>query len=225
MTCPAVEIRGRARHPWAHDGDERGNKTSPDRVSWVRMGSPREGAGAGDDGLRGQDDATRFEDLFLPHLDAAFNLARWLTRDDVEAEEVVQEAFVRALRFFGGFRGKDGRAWLLAIVRNTCFGRMRSEGPPDRSTPFDEEIHGVDREESDPEEAVLNAADGRAITQALEELPFEFREVLVLREIEGLSYKEISGVTGVPTGTVMSRLSRARKRMQLALGGRLRKEV
>ncbi len=156
----------------------------------------------------------RFEAVVLPHLDAAFNLARWLTRDDQEAEEIVQEAFVRALRFFGGYRGGDGKAWLLAIVRNACYDRVRHERFGGMTTEFDEEVHGVDREEPGPEASLLIAEDAQAVRRALEELPAEFRETLVLREIEGLSYKEISGVTGLPIGTVMSRLARARRRLQ-----------
>jgi RNA polymerase sigma-70 factor, ECF subfamily len=175
--------------------------------------------------LEAQPDIARFEALLLPHLDAAYNLARWLTHDDQEAQEIVQEAFVRALRFFGGFRGGDGRAWLLTIVRNTCFGRMRRERPGDLTTPFDEEVHGLDREEPGPETALLIADDARAVFRALEDLAVEFREVLVLREIEGLSYKEIADVTGVPIGTVMSRLARARRQIQIRLAGRQRKEV
>jgi len=165
-------------------------------------------------------DIPRFEALVLPHLDSAFNLARWLTRDDQEAEEIVQEAFVRALRFFAGYRGGDVRAWLLTIVRNTCYDRMRRDRPGELTTEFDEEVHGVDPEMPGPEAALLIAEDARVVSQALEEIPLEFREVLVLREIEGLSYKEIAGITGLPIGTVMSRLARARRRMQQRLVGR-----
>jgi RNA polymerase sigma-70 factor, ECF subfamily len=167
-----------------------------------------------------QRDIPRFEAVVLPHLDSAFNLARWLTRDDQEAQEIVQEAFVRALRFFGGYRGGDGKSWLLAIVRNTCFDRMRRERPSELTTEFDEEVHGVEQDMPGPEAALMIAEDARAVSQALEEIPLEFREVLVLREIEGLSYKEIAGVTGHPIGTVMSRLARARRRMQQRLVGR-----
>jgi len=165
-------------------------------------------------------DTSRFEAVVLPYLDAAFNLARWLTRDDEEAQEVVQEAFVRALRFFDGYRGGDAKSWLLAIVRNTCYDRMRRQRPGELTTEFDEEVHGVDPEMPGPEAALLIAEDARVVSQALEEIPVEFREVLVLREIEGLSYKEIAGVTGHPVGTVMSRLARARRRMQQQLVGR-----
>ena len=169
-------------------------------------------------------DIPRFEAVVLPHLDAAFNVARWLTRDDQEAEEIVQEAFVRALRFFAGYRGGDGKAWLLAIVRNTFFSHKRGGNPGAAMTEFDEEVHGVDRDEPGPEAALLIAEDASAVGRALEELPVEFREALVLREIEGLSYKEIAGVTGLPIGTVMSRLARARRRMQQTLSGPRRKE-
>jgi RNA polymerase sigma-70 factor, ECF subfamily len=169
-------------------------------------------------------DIPRFEAVVLPHLDAAFNLARWLTHDGQEAEEIVQEAFVRALRFFAGYRGGDAKAWLLAIVRNTCYDRVRHGRSDGMTTEFDEEVHGVDREEAGPEVSLLIAEDARAVSRALEELPVEFREALVLREIEGLSYKEISSVTGLPLGTVMSRLARARRRMQIRLAGGQRKE-
>src|SRR5882724_467613 len=168
-------------------------------------------------------DIPRFEALVLPHLDSAFNLARWLTRDDQEAEEIVQEAFVRALRFFAGYRGGDVRAWLLTIVRNTCYDRMRRERPGGLTTEFDEEVHGVDRDEPGPEAAMLIAESAQAVSRALDELPLEFREALVLREIEGLSYKEIAEVTGLPIGTVMSRLARARRRMQVRLADRQRR--
>jgi RNA polymerase sigma factor (sigma-70 family) len=169
-------------------------------------------------------DIPRFEAVVLPHLDAAYNVARWLTRDDQEAQEIVQEAFVRALRFFAGYRGGDGKAWLLAIVRNTFFSRKRGGNRGESMTEFDEEVHAADRDEPGPEAALLIAEDARAVTRALEELPLEFREALVLREIEGLSYKEIADVTGLPIGTVMSRLARARRRMQVRLAGRQRKE-
>src|ERR1700681_4858469 len=116
-----------------------------------------------------------FEEVVLPHLDAAFNYARWLTKNDADAEDVVQDAYLRALRFFSSLRGEDARAWLLTIVRNSWYGRF-----PRR---------------------------------ALETLPMDFREVLVLRELEGLSYKEIVAIVGIPLGTVMSRLARARERL------------
>lgn len=166
--------------------------------------------------------SARFERVVLPHLDAAYNLARWLVRNDADAEDLTQEAVLRAFKFFGGLHGGDGRAWLLTIVRNTCYTwlqRNRAHEPP---TPFDEGLHGV--EDVNPETILLEVADRRALEQALEELPVEFREVIILRELEDLSYKEIANVVDVPVGTVMSRLARARRRLHLSLTAR-REEV
>ena len=160
----------------------------------------------------------RFEQAVLPHLDAAYNLARWLTRNDADAEDVVQEAALRAFKFFGGFRGGDGRAWLLTIVRNACYTWLRQNRAHELEAPFDEEAHGV--EGDNPETILLEGADRQMLKEALEELPLEFREAIVLRELEGLSYKEIAAVADVPLGTVMSRLARARKRLQLRLSVR-----
>jgi RNA polymerase sigma factor (sigma-70 family) len=166
--------------------------------------------------LPDRDKFTRFEEVILPHLDAAYNLARWLMRNDRDAEDTVQDAILRALRFFGGFRGVDGRAWLLTIVRNTCFSHLEGQRPRRNDATFDEEIHSVETAE-EPETAMSNRATGDALAAALEELPEEFREVIVMRELEGLSYKEIAEIAQVPVGTVMSRLARARKRLQQAL--------
>ena len=149
----------------------------------------------------------------LPHLDAAYNLARWLMRDDHEAQDAVQDACVRALRFFSGFRGGDGRVWLLAIVRNTCFSRMRSGRARQSDAEFDERAHGIEEETANPERLLLRSRDQAALHRALEALPPEFREVIVMRELEGLSYKEIADIAELPIGTVMSRLARARKRL------------
>jgi RNA polymerase sigma-70 factor, ECF subfamily len=150
-----------------------------------------------------------FAAVVLPHLDAGYTLARYLTRSDADAQDVVQDAALRALKYFGGFRGTtdtDGRAWFLAIVRNTAYTwRTRQQGDA-LVTEFNEELHSKDIHD-DPTTAL-------DLQQALDALPLEFREVIVLRELEGLSYKEISEVTGVPIGTVMSRLSRARQRLQ-----------
>ncbi len=167
-----------------------------------------------------------FESVMLPHLDAAYNFARWLTRNDADAEDVVQEAYLRALRFFGGFRGGDSRAWLLTIVRNTCYTWLQRNRAQDLSTAFDEEIHSDAAEGASPEELLLQDADQRLLREALEELPVEFREAVVLREIEGMSYKEIADVAQISIGTVMSRLSRGRERLRAALSRRRqRKEV
>jgi RNA polymerase sigma-70 factor (ECF subfamily) len=147
-------------------------------------------------------------------LDAAYNLARWLTRNEHDAEDVVQEAYLRGFKSFGGFQGTDGRAWLLTIVRNTCYTWLRQNRTDQLSTPFNEEIHREEVARPNPEELLVQNADRQKLRAALEELPVEFREALVLREIEGMSYKEIADVSGVPVGTVMSRLARARDRLK-----------
>jgi RNA polymerase sigma-70 factor (ECF subfamily) len=153
----------------------------------------------------------------LPHLDAAYNLARWLTRNDVDAEDVVQDSFVRALRYFSGFRGGNARAWLLTIVRHTCYRSMRTNGIFDEFTEFDEETHRGLPEGPDPETMLIYRADSKMLESAMNELPVRLREVLVLRECEGLSYREIADVAGIPIGTVMSSLSRGRQRLRQIL--------
>ncbi len=160
---------------------------------------------------------SRFEEVCLPHLAAAYNLACWLTRDPADAEDVVQEAYLRALRFFDGFRGADARAWLLAIVRNTSHDWLRKHRVVEASTPFDEDLHTPEEEGATPERALLQHADRELLRAALAALPAAWREVIVLRELEGLSYKEIAQVAGIPIGTVMSRLARARARLQQEL--------
>jgi RNA polymerase sigma-70 factor, ECF subfamily len=156
---------------------------------------------------------SRFEQAVLPHLDAAYNLARWLTRSDQDAEDVVQTACLRALQFFDGFHGGNARAWLLAIVRNTFYSWLQQQNRGHELTPFDEEEHPAPAG-ADPEAQLLRQADGRLLRQGFEALPLPFREAIVLREIEGLSYKEIAAVAGIPIGTVMSRLARARRQLQ-----------
>ena len=158
-----------------------------------------------------------FEEIVLPHLDAAYNLARWLTRNDDDAHDVVQEAYLRAFKFFDSFHGTDGRAWLLAIVRNTCYTWLQHNRSPDHSVPLDDEIYEIESHDPNPETLLLQNSDSQMVRAALEALPPEFREVLVLREFEELSYKEIARITDLPIGTVMSRLARGRKRLQLAL--------
>jgi RNA polymerase sigma-70 factor (ECF subfamily) len=159
----------------------------------------------------------QFEQAVVPHLGAAFNLARWLTGNDHDAEDVVQESYLRALKFFAGFRGGDGRPWLLTIVRNTCYTWLRRNRMDDVTTELDEDVHGVDHTGSNPEAVLLAAARSDMVTRALEELPVALREVVILRELEGMSYQEIANVAAVPIGTVMSRLSRARSRLQKLL--------
>lgn len=161
----------------------------------------------------------QFEQAVVPHLAAAYNLARWLTGNDHDAEDVVQESYLRALKFFDGFRGGDSRPWLLTIVRNTCYTWLRRNRMDDVTTELDEDIHGVDHTTSNPEAALLAAARSDMVTRALEELPVALREVMILRELEGMSYQEIATVAAVPIGTVMSRLSRARARLQKLLSG------
>jgi RNA polymerase sigma factor (sigma-70 family) len=167
----------------------------------------------------------RFEQVVLPHLPAAYNLARWLTRNDHDAEDVVQEAYMRAFRFFDGFHGGDSRPWLLAIVRRTSYTWLQHNRGHQLMTGFDEEIHSLDGEAANPETLLLHRTNQLLLRQALEELPVEFQEVMILRELEGLSYKEIAAVVDLPVGTVMSRLARARKRLQQALVNRLHTEV
>jgi RNA polymerase sigma-70 factor (ECF subfamily) len=158
-----------------------------------------------------------FEELVLPHLDAAYNLARWLTRNTQDAEDVAQEAYLRAFRFFGGFHGGDARTWLLKIVRNTCYTWLHKNRVQQTAAPFDEQVHTDIAESQDPETLLLRKADGQSLHRALEELPMAFREALVLLEVEGLSYKEIAEVLSIPIGTVMSRLARARQRLRESL--------
>ncbi len=160
-----------------------------------------------------------FEQTLLPHLDAAYNLARWLTRSEQDAEDVVQEAYLRALRFFGSFKGGDGRAWLLAIVRNASHDWLRRPGGPTATTVFDEEIHGQDDTVETAETLLIQEADRDVVRREIEALPLAWREVLILREFEGLSYKEIADVAGIPVGTVMSRLARARSRLRDRIAG------
>jgi RNA polymerase sigma factor (sigma-70 family) len=160
-----------------------------------------------------------FEEAVLAHLDAAYNLARWLTHNKQDAEDVVQEAYLRAFRFFPGFRGGDARAWLMKIVRNTCYSWLHTNRPFQEATEFDEKLFSPEERNPNPEEAVLQNDSSALVRKALEMLPLNFREVLILRELEGLSYGEIADITEMPAGTVMSRLSRARKRLRQVLLG------
>jgi RNA polymerase sigma-70 factor (ECF subfamily) len=162
---------------------------------------------------------TAFEQTILPHLDAAYNLARWLTRNDQDAEDVVQDACLRAFKAFSGFHGGSGRAWLLAIVRNTCYTWLRQNRARELTTALDEEICSLPSEAFNPEALLLQSETMETLRKAVEELPVEYREVVVLRDMEGLSYREIADVAAIPLGTVMSRLARARKRLQQSLAG------
>jgi RNA polymerase sigma-70 factor, ECF subfamily len=168
----------------------------------------------------------RFEQVALPHLDAAYNLARWLTRNDADAEDVVQEAFLRAFKFFDGFRGGSERAWLLTIVRHTCFSWLQQNRPAEVVAGYDLEVAELDPAAldptfrapsgADPEIALMHQADEDLLNEMIATLPPQFREVVILRELEDLSYKEIADIAAIPIGTVMSRLARARKALQRA---------
>jgi RNA polymerase sigma-70 factor, ECF subfamily len=163
-----------------------------------------------------QNQLTAFDATVLPHLNAAYNLARWLTRDDQDAQDVVQEACLRAFKYWKSFSGRDCRSWLLAIVRNTYYSWLRQRSVQPVLTE-DGEIDDVDDAVGNPENVLLQNADRQLLKAALEDLPAEFREAIVLREMEGLSYKEIADIASVPIGTIMSRLARARKRLQIYL--------
>jgi len=161
------------------------------------------------------EDKIRFEQLVLPHLNSAANLARWLLRNSADAQDVVQEAMLRAYRFFDRFHGDDARAWLLQIVRNSCYTWMEKNRSSELNTEFDEEVHV--QPAATPEALATQANERQRLMLALESLPPRSREVLVLRELEGCSYKEISDIAGIPIGTVMSTLARARGRLQRML--------
>ena len=155
-----------------------------------------------------------FEQTMLPHLDAAHNLARWLLRNEQDAQDVVQEAYLRAFRSFAGFRGSNGRAWLLTIVRNTSYTLLKKNYAVDLTTTFDEEIHATDHESPSPTTILEHAEDAELIRNAMNELPADFREILTLRHQEDLSYQEIGDILKIPAGTVMSRLARARAKLK-----------
>ncbi len=170
--------------------------------------------------------ARRFGEMALPHLNAAYNLARWLTHSDQDAQDIVQEAYLRAFKFFDGFHGEDARAWLLAIVRNTTYTWLQQNRNHVHNAFFDEEFHDLneadsatlcDQPDNNPAAILARNDDKRLLDRALAQLPVEFREVLVLRELEDLSYKEISRIAGIPIGTVMSRLARGRRLLQACL--------
>jgi RNA polymerase sigma-70 factor (ECF subfamily) len=165
------------------------------------------------------DHLPNFEQAVLPHLDAAYNLARWLMRNEQDAQDAVQEAYLRAFRFFPSFHGGDGRAWLMKIVRNSCYTWLQINRPLQDAAEFDENLFLSDSHVPNPEEVVLQNDSGLRVRTAIEKLPPNIREVLILRELEGMSYKEIAHITGMPIGTVMSTLSRARHRLRQALTG------
>jgi RNA polymerase sigma-70 factor (ECF subfamily) len=172
----------------------------------------------------------RFEKGVLPHLDAAYNLARWLTRNDHDAQDVVQEALIRAFRFHEMKTAGNPRAWLLAIVRNSAWTWLEKNRPAEVVAIEDAPVAAAEAEaltpashDANPEVILMQSAQAKLVNQALEELPAAFREVLVLRELEDLSYKEIASVVCVPVGTVMSRLARAREQLRRAIVARMKK--
>jgi RNA polymerase sigma factor (sigma-70 family) len=167
---------------------------------------------------------TTFEAMMLPHLDAAHNLAKWLLRNEQDVQDVVQEAFLRAFKSFGGFHGSNGRAWLLTIVRNTSYTLLKKNRVADLTTPFDEEIHASGHESISPATILEQSEDEDLVREAMDKLPVEFREILVLRHLEGLSYNEIAEIAQLPPGTVMSRLARARGKLKESLGARINRE-
>ena len=171
-----------------------------------------------------KEDLVSFEEALLPHLDAAHNLAKWLLRNEQDAQDVVQEAFLRAFKSFSGFHGSNGRAWLLTIVRNTSYTLLKKNRVADLTTPFDEEIHASGHESVSPATILEHSEDAELMRQAMDELPAEFREILTLRHQEGLSYKEIAEIAQIPPGTVMSRLARARAKLRECLAARIGKE-
>jgi RNA polymerase sigma-70 factor (ECF subfamily) len=181
------------------------------------------GNGEKDGGVLDSQGQLRFEQLILPHVDAAFNLSRWLLRSRADAEDVAQEAMLRAYRFFGGFHGGDARAWLLQIVRNSCYSWLEKNRPVEQMAEFNEEAHTSVT--ASPEALAIASSNREMLTRALESLPARQREVLVLRELEGCSYKEIAGITSIPIGTVMSTLARARQQLHAALTAPVRQEA
>ena len=161
----------------------------------------------------------------MPHFDAAYNFARWLTHNEHDAEDITHEAYLRAMTFFDGFRGGDAKAWILAIVRNACR-TYYERGRARHSEPFDEDVHRAPHAEtmtaaysthSDPESSHLEKTNAALVNQALRRVPPDAREVLILREVEELSYKQIAHIVDVPVGTVMSRLHRGRRLLSVAL--------
>ena len=165
-----------------------------------------------------------FEALMLPHLDAAYILAKWLLRNEQDAQDVVQEAFLRAFKSFGGFHGSNGRAWLLTIVRNTSYTLLKKNRAADLTRPYDEEIHASGDESVSAATILERSEDAELIREAMDELPAEFREILTLRHQEDLSYKEIADIAQIPPGTVMSRLARARVKLKERLAARIDRE-
>jgi len=216
MTFPKIAVALPAKTEHASETED--FESDPKIVKFVVLKKRREQ----DHSPKGE--LTSFEEVILPHLDAAHNLARWLLRNEQDAEDVVQEAYLRAFRSFGGFHGSNGRAWLLTIVRNTSYTLLKKNRAVALTTPFDEKIHASGHESVSPATILEHSEDAELIREAMDELPAEFREILALRHQEGLSYKEIADVAQIPPGTVMSRLARARAKLKEYLAARIGKE-
>jgi RNA polymerase sigma factor (sigma-70 family) len=196
-----------------------GNKSVPTRVLISERETPE------DRSLSDQSKVVRFEEIALPHLGAAYNLARWLVHNEHDAEDIVQESYLRALKFFSGYYGGDARTWLLTIVRNTCYTWLQKNRLLRLADPIEDKLDELGMDFLDPEVLLLQHLDSQTVRNALQELPVEFREVVVLREMEGLSYKEIANVVDIPIGTVMSRLKRGRERLHKLLASYMGKEA
>ena len=177
-----------------------------------------------EEGAAQEHELASFEAMMLPCMDAAHNLARWLLRNEQDAQDVVQEAYLRAFRSFAGFRGSNGRAWLLTIVRNTAYTLLKKNRTADLTTAFDEEIHATDYKSVSPATILEHAEDAELIKNAMDGLPAEFREILILRHQENLSYNEIGDILKIPIGTVMSRLARARGKLKQSLAASVSQE-
>ena len=167
--------------------------------------------------MQEKDRRAEFDRVALPHIDAAYNLARWLTRHDQDAEDIVQEAYLRAFQFFRSFEGDTGRPWMLQIVRNTCYTFLAKERDREPAPATDQTLRAVASIEADPATVLEQGEDVQQLMQAIDGLPVEYREVILLRELEELSYKEIAKIVGIPLGTVMSRLARAREKLHEVL--------
>jgi RNA polymerase sigma-70 factor (ECF subfamily) len=175
--------------------------------------------------LTSQEKLFRFEEQISPHLRSAYNLAKWLTRNHEDAEDVVQEAFLRAFSGLENLRSGDAKAWLLTIVRNTGLTWMKRNRYAAAMIDLEQQVGGPSEPSPGPEEMLLISFDREQVRKALEQLPYEFREAIVLRELEGLSYKEIATAVGVPLGTVMSRLSRGREWLRRLLSSPRKESV
>jgi RNA polymerase sigma factor (sigma-70 family) len=171
--------------------------------------------------MNDEENRARFESLLLPFMKDAYNLARWLMTNQEDAEDMAQESYLRAFRFFASFReGTNCRAWFLQIVRNTCYTALGARNLKQQQVPLDLEANEIEDTAPLPPVSLSKKMTVEAVREAIAALPIDFREVVVLRELEGLSYKEISEVSGVPIGTVMSRLARARHQLYLLLADR-----